>query len=264
MNSKVWLIGGTSDSKAIAKMLTDSGIPFVVTVASPTAQNLYPSGIKVIAGSMDLKTMNSFCHRHLIRAVIDASHPYAIAVSRQAISVTTQLHIPYLRYERTNYQPSSIVSKQAKIIDLDSFEVLLAGNYLTKQKVFLTVGCQILPQFQSWQTKATLYARVLPKIESLKTALAAGFTSDRLIAIRPPISIETETALWKQWNISLVVTKASGTSGGEDIKHQVAANLGIPLIIVARPLVVYPCQTSAMSEVQAFCRSVILSGRDSI
>ncbi|MEO1006296.1 MAG: precorrin-6A/cobalt-precorrin-6A reductase, partial [Cyanobacteria bacterium J06638_38] len=67
-----------------------------------------------------------------------------------------------------------------------------------------------------------------------------------------------------QWNISLVVTKASGTSGGEDIKHQVAANLGIPLIVVARPLVVYPRQTSAMSEVQAFCRSVIISGRDSI
>ena len=36
---------------------------------------------------------------------------------------------------------------------------------------------------------------------------------DRIIAIRPPISRELEQALWQQWRISLVVTKASGQSG---------------------------------------------------
>ena len=49
-----------------------------------------------------------------------------------------------------------------------------------------------------------------------------------------------ETALWQQWRISLVVTKASGTAGGEDIKRQVAAKLGIPLIVIARPQIAYP------------------------
>lgn len=264
MKPQVWLIGGTSDSKAIAQILDAEGIPLVVTVTSATAPNLYPAGVQVVVGRMDLAKMRSFCEHNAVTAVIDASHPYAIAVSSQAIAVANQLHLPYLRYERSNFHPSSEISAQAKIIELDSFETLLAGDYLTAQRVLLTVGCQILPQFQSWHARATLYARVLPKMASLETALAAGFTSDRLIALRPPISVAMEIALWQQWQISLVVTKASGTRGGEDIKHQVAAKLGIPLIIVARPSVVYPCQTAILSEILAFCRSVINSGRDSI
>ena len=51
-------------------------------------------------------------------------------------------------------------------------------------------------------------------------AIAAGFTTDKIIAIRPPINKELEQALWQQWQISLVVTKASAKAGGEDIKKR--------------------------------------------
>ncbi|MEO1693470.1 MAG: precorrin-6A/cobalt-precorrin-6A reductase, partial [Cyanobacteria bacterium J06631_6] len=107
------------------------------------------------------------------------------------------------------------------------------------------------------QERATLFARVLPKIASLEMATAAGFTSDRLIAVRPPISLAMETALWQQWRISLVVTKASGKAGGEDLKRQVAANLGIPLIVITRPQITYPQQTSDIKEVATFCQPLI-------
>ena len=248
----IWLIGGTNDSATIASVLAESNIPFVVTVATETARNLYPDMLS-IAGCMDREAMLCFCQQHQIVAVVDASHPYAVEVSRQAIAITTQLNIPYLRYERASYSASAD-KNDANIIKLDSFEDLLAGNYLTNRRVLLTVGCKALPLFQSWQDKATLFARVLPKIASLETAIASGFTSDRLIAIRPPISREMETALWQQWQISLVVTKASGKAGGEDIKRQVAANLGIPLIVITRPQVTYPQQTSDITTVSDFCR----------
>ncbi|MEM7595442.1 MAG: cobalt-precorrin-6A reductase [Cyanobacteria bacterium P01_A01_bin.83] len=253
MAGKVWLIGGTSDSKIIAEILMRADIHLVVSVTTETARTLYPAGTEVLVGTMELSAMKTFCVQNAIATVIDASHPYATAVSRQAIATATQLNLPYLRYERNNFKPDSTVDKRSEIIELDSFEDLLAGNYLRGQRVFLTVGCKILPQFQSWQSRATLYARVLPKVASLETALAAGFTSDRLIAMRPPISREMETALWQQWRISLVVTKASGAPGGEDVKYQVAANLGIPLIVVQRPQIRYPHQTSNLSEIVAFC-----------
>ena len=252
IHESIWLIGGTSDSATIASVLAKSNIPLVVTVATVAARNLY-SDILVIAGCMDRVAMLYFCQQHQITAVIDASHPYAVEVSRQAIAVTSQLNIPYLRYERTSYLASTDKNDNS-IIELDSVEDLLAGDYLTDRRALLTVGCKALPLFQSWQDKATLFARVLPKIASLKTAISSGFTSDRLIAIRPPISIETETALWQQWQISLVVTKASGKAGGEDTKRQVAASLGIPLIVITRPQVIYPQQTSDITTVLGFCR----------
>ena len=256
MNSKVWLIGGTSDSATIANILAESKISLIISVTTNSAQTLYRSGTEIIVGCMDKIAMRSFCEQNAIRAVIDASHPYATEVSYQAIAVTTQLKIPYLRYERANYQGLASKKHHTEVIELDSFDCLLAGEYLTNQRVLLTVGCKALPKFQSWQSQATLFARILPKIKSLETAIAAGFTSDRLIAIRPPLSVATETALWQQWQISLVITKASGKTGGESLKRQVAANLGIPLIVIARPQISYPKQTSEINEVLGFCRYI--------
>lgn len=252
MNSKVWLIGGTSDSAIIASVLAESCLSFIITVTTASAQALYSAEAEIVIGCMNVVAMSCFCQQHQIKAVVDASHPYATEVSLEAIAVTNQLNIPYLRYERTHHQPLI----QHNVIELNSWEQLLAGDYLTAQRVFLTVGCQALPKFQPWQSKATLFARVLPKISSLETAIASGFTSDRLIAIRPPISVETETALWQQWQISLVVTKASGKAGGEETKRLVAASLGIPLIVITRPQITYPKQTSTIAEVLAFCKAI--------
>jgi precorrin-6A/cobalt-precorrin-6A reductase len=254
MKNKVWLIGGTSESVAIAKVLTTNKILFAVSVVTPTAQALYPIGTQVFIGCMSQAKMEFFCQQEKIKAIIDASHPYAVVVSHQAIAVAEQLNLPYLRYERSNHQISHLNQANLLITELDSFDALLAGNYLQKQRVLLTIGCKALPQFQSCQSQCTLYARVLPTIESLTIAKIAGFTSDRLIALRPPLSIALEKALWQQWNISLVITKASGKAGGEDIKRQVAADLNIPLIIITRPKVSYPQQTSTLPEVLTFCR----------
>ena len=255
MDGKIWLIGGTSDSATIAQMLFIHNIPFVVTVTTKAARSLYSTN-KIAVGAMDRLEMKTFCQRHQIQAVVDASHPYAVEVSHSAIAVAADSHLPYLRYERVESKSSTTIQANSSITELDSFDSLLAGDYLPNQRVLLTIGCKTLPLFQSWHGKATLFARVLPKIASLQTALAAGFTSDRLIAIRPPLNIALETALWQQWQISLVVTKASGKAGGEDVKRQVAANLNIPLIVITRPQVVYPKQTSIVREVLAFCRVI--------
>ena len=249
---KIWLIGGTGDSVAIATILRANKIPFVVSVATLAARTLYSNETQVFVGCMALKQMQLFCQQENIIAIVDASHPYAVEVSQNAILTKTKLNLSYLRYERSNFQ--SRETSVNSVTKLDSFDALLQGNYLNNQKVLLTIGCQTLPLFKSWHGKSTLYARILPKIESLEIALAAGFTSDRLIAIRPPIDLELEKALWQQWNISLMITKASGKAGGEDIKRQAAADLNIPLIVINRPKITYPRQTSSLQEILTFCQ----------
>ena len=248
---QVWLIGGTQDSVAIATFLTTHQIPFVVSVASDAARGLYGDRVRLVVGRMPQSTMTAFCQQELIRAIVDASHPFAVEVSQQAISVAKGLNLPYLRYERKHCVPSEL-KDQHSIIELDSCATLVAGDYLEGHRVLLTVGCQTLHLFKPWQNRATLYARILPKPESLAMAMAAGFTSDRLVAIRPPLTRELERALWQQWQISLVVTKASGKPGGEDLKRQLSAELEIPLIAIARPQISYPQQTSTLEEILPF------------
>lgn len=251
----IWLIGGTGDSAAIAKATLQSypSLRVVITVTTPSAEGLYPQApqLQVEVGAMSSARMQEFCQARAIEIIIDASHPYAVEVSQGAIATAAALGLPYLRYERPTFSPTS-----PGVIILDSFSSLFTGNYLQGQRVLLTTGYKTLPLFQDWHDRATLFARILPATTSLEAALAAGFSSDRLIALRPPLSLALETALWQQWQISLVVTKASGKVGGEDIKHQAAATLGIPLIVIDRPLVNYPRSTSDLGEVLEFCQLV--------
>ena len=244
-----WVIGGTSESVIIAQAIAENNFPCVVTVTTADAVKLYPvlSNLQIRVGQLKEFQIHELIQQEKIIAIIDASHPYAIAISETVIKIAQSLQIPYLRYER------AALSLNKNITELENFETLLAGNYLTNQRVLLTVGYKILPRFKIWQSQAVLFARILPSLESLKVALESGFTSDRLIAIRPPISMDLEKALWQQWNISLVVSKASGQAGGEDIKQKIAELLGIPLMIIARPKVDYPQQTNDLNEILNFC-----------
>ena len=251
---RLWLIGGTTESAELAFAIASLNLPCTVTVTTAAAEALYPktSTLQVWVGRLSTSELEQFLQQQHIAAILDASHPYAVEVSRMAIEAATELQIPYLRFERLAIDTQTETSS---VIALDSFQSLLAGNYLYQHRVLLTVGYKALALFRSWQDRSTLFARILPTVTSLEAAIAAGFTSDRIIALRPPVTAELEKALWRHWDISLVVTKASGVAGGEDIKRTVAAVLDIPLIVIARPTVDYPQQTSDLSVALEFCRS---------
>ncbi|WP_088892587.1 cobalt-precorrin-6A reductase [Leptolyngbya ohadii] len=244
----VWIIGGTQESAALVRSLASTGIPCLVTVTTESARSLYPIDpqVQVWVGRLQPETLPAFLQAHSICCLVDASHPFAAAVSQTAIAASVKYQIPYLRYERQ--------AIPAQGTHFESFEALLASDCLQGERVLLTIGYRPLALFQPWQTRSTLFARILPSQIALEAALQAGFTPDRLIALRPPISIELERALWKQWQISLVVTKASGSAGGEDTKQQLSAELGIPLIVIDRPPVQYPQQTQDIQTTIDFCR----------
>jgi precorrin-6A/cobalt-precorrin-6A reductase len=248
---RLWLIGGTQESAAIAREIAlNNNIACLISVTTVSAQQLYPitSNIRTWVGTLKSQELEEFLQQQNITAVLDASHPYAVEISRHAIAATQRLQIPYLRYERPVINDSSV-------INLDSFDTLLEGGYLSSHRVMLAVGYRALPLFQPWQEKATLFARILPSTVALETALNSGFTASRIICLRPPISRELESSLWRQWQISLAISKASGSAGGEDIKRLVAQQLNVPLILIDRPVVDYPQQTSDVSVALAFVRA---------
>lgn len=253
---RIWLIGGTSESGKMAAAIAAAAIPCTVTVTTAAARELYPVSphLRLEVGVLLSTQMAEFCHQKGIVAIVDASHPHAAVVSQGAISAASSCSLPYLRYERPEVGQ---ISSRENVRELASFAELLAGNYLQGERVLLTIGCRFLSLFQPWQERATLFARILPTVNSFNLAAAAGFSGDHLMAIRPPVSRELEKALWQQWQISLAITKASGTAGGEAIKRSVAAELGIPLIVINRPQLLYPQATSDLTEVLRFCRQYL-------
>jgi precorrin-6A/cobalt-precorrin-6A reductase len=259
---QIWLIGGTQESAILAQQLILAGLLPIVSVTTAQAQHLYPLLCKVWVGTLTWEQMPGFLYAHAIGAVLDASHPFAVEVSQGAIAATRQQGIPYLRYERGSLASSAIPQPIGNhscnpVQTFASIATLLASGVLEHQRVLLVLGYRALPLFESWQDRATLFARILPSLTALETALASGFRADRLIALRPPITPELEQALWQQWQISWVVAKASGIAGGEAVKRTIAAELGVSLALIQRPTVAYPHQTSDVAAAIAWCQQVL-------
>jgi len=249
---RIWLIGGTRDSAEVARGLAAAQIPCVVTVTTAAAIRLYPQAptLTVRVAQLGREQLGRFVVEEAIGAILDASHPFAVAISQGAIATAQQHHLPYLRLERPPITPTA----SDTVTEVSDLGALLASGTLQGERVLLTLGYRSLEACRPWQQDITFFARILPSTPALTAALAAGFTPDRLIALRPPISPDLERALWQQWQITTVVTKASGQAGGEDTKRHVAAQLGIPLFILARPQVSYPRQTHSVIEALTICQ----------
>ncbi len=274
--AQIWLIGGTSESAELAIALSTHHIPYIVTVTTEAARKLYPAGTSIRVGKLTPAAIAAFAVQQQIGCILDASHPFACEISRQAIALTQSSQtqsIPYLRYERSaisapvsetapdSFSTAEIAHNKAQqsglITTVRSIEALLASDHLQHQRVLLTLGCRDLYRFSTLRHTSQLFARILPSVDAIAQAQAAGFAPQELIALRPPVSAALEKALWQQWRISKVVAKASGHPGGETVKRQVARELGIELILLQRPIVHYPQQTHAISFAIQFCRQAL-------
>lgn len=253
---RLWLIGGTSDSAAVAWELAQRGVPTIVSVTTAAAAHLYPVelGVQVAVGALTANSLPAFRQRHCIFGILDASHPFATAISALAMAAADRWGIPYLRLERP---PVASAPWVRPFVDVDA---LLASDLLEGQRVLLTVGSRWLARFSPWQERCDLFARLLPSPVALTMALEAGFSADRLMALRPPVSPELERALWRQWAISVVVAKASGQAGGEVTKVQVAQELGVTLALIQRPQATYPACTGCAVEASQICQVWWLQG----
>lgn len=248
----LWVIGGTGEAVELAAALAGEQIPCLVTVTTAAARHAYNESahLKVLVGGLDVASLEEFIRAQRIGAVLDGSHPFAVEISKGAIAAAQTLHLPYWRYERPTMEPSS----NGRIHYIDDLHPVLTPEILLAQRTLLTLGYRWLHHFAPWQTQATLFARILPSPVALEAALAAGFTPDRLIALRPPITAELERALWQQWRITQVITKASGAPGGEDTKRAIAEQLDISLFVLNRPPLDYPVVCRSQQDALALCR----------
>ncbi|MEL7068851.1 MAG: cobalt-precorrin-6A reductase [Cyanobacteria bacterium J06581_3] len=272
MCGRIWLIGGTCESSELAYRLSARAVPYVVTVTTDAARALYSQAAQVHVGQLTDAAARQFVRRWQIRGILDASHPFASEVSRLAIALAQTEAIAYLRYERTDMSPDANIASASptdssqvipsQVIQIDAIQDLVTSDTLQQsslarvssvQRILFTIGYRALPTVRPLRQTAQLFARVLPSAEAVSGAIAAGFSSQEIMAIRPPVSAELEAALWRQWKITHIVAKASGAAGGEGVKRAIAAELGVVLILIRRPRLIYPNQTNSISAATEFC-----------
>lgn len=266
---RLWLIGGTQESRWLARAmlvqlqtlaLPRALSPLLVSVTTETARHLYPDsiGISLWVGRLRPEDSDAFIDDQRVGAILDMSHPFATEISQRAIALARHHRLPYLRYERPAAPPPDAgpdwqdrLGRPGNIV-LPQLSAVLTGPYLCNERTLLTLGYRALSQFRTVQDQGTLYVRILPSLTALTAALEAGFPPNRILACRPPFSQSFEKALWQQWQITQVVTKAAGSGSQETQKMRLAAELGIRLIRLARPSISYPIQTGCLRTAMKF------------
>jgi precorrin-3B C17-methyltransferase len=241
----VWVFSGTSDGNALANAIAARGGPVVVSTATEYGGEVaakHCSGVHVWAGRQGVEARRQAFTTNQARAVVDATHPYAVQMSEQLISLSQTLGIPYLRYER----PSSL--------GLDGAELCGSAAHAAQRaiergrRIFLATGSKELEAFLSADGAAhrQWFTRLTPEPAFIQRAIDLGLPRSHILAMQGPFSQAFNETLWRDWQIDCVVTKDSGEPGGYRTKAAAARALGISLLVIKRPVVAYPLVASTV------------------
>ena len=251
----IFVLAGTQDGREIVRLLLEQGHDVAASVVSSYGGELlaHACGQRCLINDkpLDEAALKDYLQEHDIRLLVDASHPYAANVSRNAIAVCQALSIPYIRYERD-------LSKldYDRITVVHSYEEAAQAAASLGKKIFLTTGSRNLDKFvHSPDLKnCELTARVLPTAEVIGLCESLGLNAGHIVALQGPFSMELNRELFRKYGAEVIITKNSGTIGGTDTKFAAAAELNLPIVLIDRPKLNYPCITHDYAEVLAFAQ----------
>ncbi len=166
--------------------------------------------------------------------IVDVTHPFAETISRYAMSVARERTIPYAYLDR----PSDLPEEARGLRRLDGWDAAVRACSRF-DRVLLTIGVNRLTRFTEAHPDGTVYARVIPRPDSVRRARESGVARERVIGLWPPVSTTINRALITTHDLEAIVSKDSGPDGGVPQKWEAARREGISLLLVERPDVDY-------------------------
>lgn len=247
--SGLLLFAGTTEGRKLSEYLAAGGIGHTLCVATQYGEIVLKSHplVKVHQGRMDREEIRELIRRGNYFAVVDATHPYAGAVTRNIKAAVEELNalqsvslecnsigreILYFRLKRDVALPDGKEGVTFFETTHDCAEALKK----TQGNILLTTGSKELSCYcVSEEVKRRLYVRVLPSMESLSLCTEQGICGKQVIAMQGPFTASMNEATLRQYGISILVTKESGMAGGFAEKLEAAEKTGAAVFVVGCP-----------------------------
>lgn len=229
---KLCVFAGTSEGRRIVDFLRQQDANITACVATEYGGELIEPAEKltVRSGRMDEPEMEEFFKNERFDLVIDATHPYASAVTENLMTACLNTETEYSRLERGG---EGAPESAACFADVPAAVEYLNG---TIGNILLTTGSKELSAFSSIADFAErTFARVLPVESSITACREAGLKPAHILAMQGPFSVGMNSAMIKSVNAAYVVTKESGKAGGFEEKALAAMKAGAKLVVIGRP-----------------------------
>lgn len=203
---------------------------------APAAQPL-PTRIGGFGGAVGLA---DYIRREGITQVIDATHPFAAEMSRNAVVACAETGTPLIALERTPWTKAQ-GDNWIEVADVAAAVAALPEN---PTRVFLGIGRQHIAPFGD----KPQHAYTLRFVDPPEGALP--FAADVIVS-RGPFTVDGELEMMRSRSIAWVVARNSG-GGGARAKVDAARKLGLPVVMIARPQLPERARAESIAEVMAW------------
>jgi len=216
---RILLLGGVTEALAIARTLGPGHIYSLAGVGR------VPSDLNCqvrVGGYGGPEGLARFVRDEGVSLILDATHPYAAQISQNAALAAQLTGTPCWALRRPAWQAGSGDDWR----EVAGWPELISALIPFKRPLF-TLGREPLqhlheiPEHQFWTLRALDVYPGNPRCE--------------IIGARGPFQLQDERALFQRRHIDVLISKNSGSSATEP-KLEVARELGVPVLILKRPL----------------------------
>lgn len=222
--ARILILGGTGEARALAEAL--DGVPDVEVVSSLAGRvrnPALPPGRVRTGGFGGVDGLTQWIRDRSIDAIVDATHPFAATMTRNAATAAERCGVPLLVLRRPEWQAADRAA-WTHVADNESAASILPS---LGTRVFLTVGRQGVAAFAGLDTVWFLVRSIDPQEGKMPL-------HSELVLARGPFTVAGEIALMRRHRVDVLVTK---NSGGEQTaaKLEAAERLNLPVVVIERP-----------------------------
>lgn len=220
------LLGGTADARRLAGELAHRpGFDVLLSLAGRT-EHPAPQPVPVrVGGFGGAQGLARFLEDAQFDVVVDATHPYAAIISRNAADACAQARRPLLALRRAPWEAQA----GDRWHDVDDVAQAVAALGRTPRRVFLALGRNEVRAFEA----APQHIYVVRSVDPVLPAL--GVPDATYLVARGPFDAADEQRLLADYVIDIIVAKNSGGPATYG-KMAAARTLGIEVMMLRRPL----------------------------
>ncbi|MGR3620928.1 cobalt-precorrin-6A reductase [Pseudophaeobacter sp.] len=239
--TRTLVLGGTTEASALARALAEAGVDAVFSYAGRTASPVGQPLPTRMGGFGGVAGFVAYLRSEGITQVVDATHPFAAQMSRNAIAGCAEAGVPLCAFERPAWQAGD-GDNWTQVADMAAAVAALPKD---PARVFLAIGKQNLDIFATQPQHHYL----LRLVDAPKTDLPLPDCTVELA--RGPFDVAGDLALMQRHGTTHVVAKNAGGSGAA-AKLIAARQLGLPVVMIARPQLPPRQVRGVLAEVMAW------------
>ena len=222
---KILILGGTAEAAGLARALAGNArVAAITSLAGRTRLPAMVPGEVRVGGFGGPVALADYLREKAIGLVVDATHPFAARISRNAAQACDAAGVPRLLLARPPWTAQA-GDNWIPAADTAAAAAMLPG---LGERAFLAIGRQELAAFAGLNDRWFLVRLV----EAPQTP--PPLADYRLVLGRGPFAVEAEIKLLREHRIDVVVSKNSGGTGAS-AKIAAARERALPVVMIERP-----------------------------